>query len=317
VEAQAMTFLAGGRLWLLLAVAAVAAAYVVLQRRRRHHAVRFTNLELLASIAPSRPGWRRHVAAGVLVASLLVLVVGFARPTRTQRVPREQATLMLAIDTSISMQATDVAPSRLAAAQQAATDFVEHLPSAFRLGLISFDGNARVLVAPTTEHETVVAAIGTLRLGQRTAAGEAVFTALDTLAAEQATENDAARIVLMSDGATTTGRPVVMAAAAAAEAKVPVSTIAFGTDEGTVTFSGQTVPVPVDREAMQDLAETTGGTFFEAASGEELTAVYRDIGSTVAYRTIRNEITATWTGVGLVLLAAGLVLSMLWSGRIL
>lgn len=312
-----MTFLAGGRLWLLLAVAAVAAAYVFLQRRRRHHAVRFTNLELLASIAPSRPGWRRHVAAGVLVASLLVLVVGFARPTMAQRVPRKQATLMLAIDTSISMQATDVAPSRLAAAQQAATDFVEHLPSGFRLGLISFDGNARVLVAPTTEHETVVAAIGTLRLGQRTAAGEAVFTALDTLAAEQATENDAARIVLMSDGATTTGRPVVMAAAAAAEAKVPVSTIAFGTDQGTVTFSGQTVPVPVDREAMQDLAQTTGGTFFEAASGEELTAVYRDIGSTVAYRTIRNEITATWTGVGLVLLAAGLVLSMLWSGRIL
>lgn len=312
-----MTFLAGSRLWLMLAVAAVAAAYVFLQRRRRHHAVRFTNLDLLASVAPSRPGWRRHVAAGVLVGALAVLVVGFARPTMTQRVPRDQATLMLAIDTSISMQATDVAPSRLAAAQRAATDFVELLPSGFRLGLITFDGNARVLVAPTTEHDSVIAAIGTLRLGQRTAAGEAVFTALDTLAAEKAAENDAARIVLMSDGATTTGRPVAMAAAAAAEAKVPVSTIAFGTDEGTVTFSGQTVPVPVDREAMQDLAETTGGTFFEAASGEELTAVYRDIGSTVAYRTIRNEITATWTGVGLVLLAAGLVLSMLWSGRIL
>lgn len=312
-----MSFLAGGRLWLLLAVAGVAAAYVVLQRRRRHHAVRFTNLELLASIAPKRPGWRRHVAAAVLVGALAVLVVGFARPTTEQRVPRRQATLMLAIDTSISMQATDVEPSRLAAAQRAATDFVEHLPSGFRLGLISFDGAARVLVAPTTEHDTVVAAISTLRLGQRTAAGEAVYAALDTLAAEQATANDAARIVLMSDGATTTGRPVPLAAAAAAEAKVPVSTIAFGTDDGTVTFNGETVPVPVDREAMQGLAETTGGTFFEAASGEELTAVYRDIGSTVAYRTVRNEITATMTGVGLVLLAAGLILSMVWSGRIL
>lgn len=312
-----MTFLSAWRLWFLLAVAAVAAAYVFLQRRRRHHAVRFTNLELLASVAPKRPGWRRHVAAGVLLAALGVLVVGFARPTMSQRVPRKQATVMLAIDTSISMQATDVAPSRLAAAQAAATDFVEHLPDSFRLGLISFDGNARVLVAPTTEHKEVVAAIGRLRLGQRTAAGEAVFTALESLAADQADKNDAARIVLMSDGATTTGRPVEMAADAAAEAKVPVSTIAFGTDDGTVTFSGQTVPVPVDRDAMRTLADTTGGKFFEAASGEELTAVYRDIGSTVAYRTVRHEVTATFAGIGIVLLAAGLILSMLWSGRVL
>lgn len=312
-----MTFLAGGRLWLLLAVAAVAAAYVFLQRRRRHHAVRFTNLELLASVAPRRPGWRRHVAAGVLVGALGVLVVGFARPTMAQRVPRQQATVMLAIDTSISMQASDVAPTRLAAAQQAAADFVELLPDKFRLGLISFDGAARVLVSPTTEHEIVKTAISALRLGPRTAAGEAVFTALDALSAEKANENDAARIVLMSDGATTTGRPVDAAAAAAAEAKVPVSTIAFGTDAGTVTFSGQTVQVPVDRDAMRSLADATGGKFFEAASGEELTAVYRDIGSTVAYRTVRNEVTATWTGVGLVLLTAGLVLSMVWTGRVL
>jgi len=317
MAAAAMTFLAAWRLWLLLLVAAVAAAYVVLQRRRRHHAVRFTNLELLASVAPSRPGWRRHVAALVLLGALASLVVGFARPTMARRVPRQEATVLLAIDTSISMQATDVAPSRLAAAQRAATDFVDHLPERFQLGLISFDGTARVLVPPTTDHDAVADAIGSLRLGPRTAAGEAVFAALDLLAASGASENDAARVVLMSDGATTSGRPVEAAAEAAAQAKVPVSTIAFGTDEGTVDIGGSRVPVPVDRDAMRELAAATGGRFFEAASGEELTAVYRDIGSTVAYRTQQDEITAWWTGAGLALLAAGFILSMAWSARIL
>jgi Ca-activated chloride channel family protein len=312
-----MRFLAGGRLWLLLAVAAVAAAYVLLQRRRRHHAIRFTNVELLAVVAPKRPGWRRHVAAAVLLGSLLSLVIGVARPTMAQRVPRREATVMLAIDTSASMQADDVTPSRLAAAQRAATDFVEHLPARFRLGLITFDGSARVIVAPTVEHAQVKSAIARLELGPRTAAGEAVFTALDALAASQSAKNGAARIVLMSDGATTSGRPVESAADAAAAAKVPVSTIAFGTDDGTVTINNQVIPVPVDRDALRELAQTTGGKFFEAASGEELTAVYRDIGSTVAYRTVRHEVTATLTGIGLVLLAVGLVLSLVWTGRVI
>jgi Ca-activated chloride channel family protein len=312
-----MTFLAGGRLWLLLAVAAVAAGYALLQRRRRHYAARFTNLDLLAVVAPKRPGWRRHVAAAALLASLISLVVGFARPTRAERVPRKEATIMLAIDTSASMEAADVAPTRLAAAQRAATDFAQNLPTRYRLGLITFDGNARVLVAPTTDHAQVSQAIAGLVLGPRTAAGEAVYTALDTLAASNAGQNDAARIVLMSDGATTSGRPVALAAEAARVAKIPVSTIAFGTDAGTVTIQGRTIPVPVDRDAMRSLAQTTGGKFFEAASGEELASVYRDIGSTVAYRTVRHEVTAQFTGFGLVLLAAGLLAGMAWGGRIL
>ena len=312
-----MKFLAGGRLWLLLLVAAVAAAYVLLQRRRRHHAIRFTNLDLLASIAPRRPGWRRHVAAGLLGLSLLTLVLGFARPTLAQRVPRKEATVMLAIDVSASMEASDVKPTRLAAAQAAATDFANHLPARFKLGLISFDGVARVLVAPTTDHKDVAAAIGRLALGPRTAAGEAVYASLDVLEGSGANKNGAARIVLMSDGATTSGRPVEQAADAAREAKIPVSTIAFGTDEGTVTIQGETIPVPVDRDALRGLASATGGKFFEAASGEELTSVYRDIGSTVAYRTVRHEVTASFTGIGLVLLAAGVIAGLAWSGRVI
>jgi Ca-activated chloride channel family protein len=312
-----MSFISPDKLWLLVLVAAVAGAYVVLQRRRRHYAARFTNLDLLASVAPKRPGWRRHVSAGALLASLLFFTVAFARPTRAERVPRKEATVMLAIDVSASMQAQDVKPTRLAAAQQAATDFTEHLPARFRLGLITFDGSARLVVPPTTDHDEVATAISGLSLGPRTAAGEAVYAAINALTATGADKNGAARVVLMSDGATTSGRPVEQAAQAAAAAKIPVSTIAFGTDDGTVEIQGQTIPVPVDRDALRDLASTSGGKFFEAASGEELTSVYRDIGSTVAYRNVRHEVTATFVGLGIVLLAAGLLAGLLWTGRIL
>jgi Ca-activated chloride channel family protein len=317
VEDGPVKFLAGSRLWLLLAVPALVGAYVFFQQRRRHYAVRFTNLDLLASVAPRRPGWRRHAAAGLLLAAVVSLTVGFARPTRAEKVPRQEATVMLAIDVSASMQADDVKPTRLVAAQHAATDFTNHLPARFKLGLISFDGVAHVLVSPTTDHDQVADAVKALQLGPRTAAGEAVYAALNTLTASGASKNGAARIVLMSDGATTVGRPVADAAAAARDAKIPVSTIAFGTDDGTVDIQGRTIPVPVDRDALRDLASTSGGKFFEASSGEQLTAVYRDIGSTVAYRTVRHEVTAQLTGLGLVLLAAGLVAGLAWSGRIL
>jgi Ca-activated chloride channel family protein len=310
-------FLAGGRLWLLVGVAGIAAAYVVLQSRRRHYAVRFTNLDLLASVAPRRPGWRRHAAAGLMLASLVLLTVGFARPTLAERVPRRQATVMLAVDVSESMQADDVKPTRLAAVQQAATDFTRHLPARFQLGLIAFDGVARVLVPPTTNHDAVAQGIAGLELGPRTAVGEAVFAALDTLKAAGASKNNAARIVLMSDGATTSGRSPTVAADAAKEASVPVSTIAFGTDNGTVTIQGQVIPVPVDKDSLRELAQTTGGKFFEAASGEELTSVYRDISSTVSYHTVRHEVTASLTGLGLLFLAAGVAAGLAWSGRIL
>src|SRR5688572_18735646 len=115
-----MTFLASERLWLLVVVAGLAVAYVVLQRRRRHYAVRFTNLDLLASVAPKRPGWRRHASAALVGLALAGVVLGLARPVRDERVPKEEATVMLVVDTSVSMEATDVAPDRLQAAQAAA-----------------------------------------------------------------------------------------------------------------------------------------------------------------------------------------------------
>jgi Ca-activated chloride channel family protein len=312
-------FLAPWRLLLLVLVAGLAGAYVLLQQRKRHYAVRFTNVGLLAEIAPRRPGWRRHVAAAAMLASLAVLVLSFAKPTRLEQVPREQATVVLAIDTSASMQATDVAPTRLAAAQQAATSFANQLPPGFRLGLVAFNGTARVVVTPTTDHQQVADAINGLQLGQSTAAGEAVYTSLDVIRASitAATAKDAARIVLMSDGATTVGRPVLQAATAAADAGVPVSTIAFGTDTGVVAIGNRLIPVPVDRQAMQDLASTSGGSFFEATTGEELGAVYKDIRSAIGYTTERREATAWMAGIALLFAFTGVGAGLVWSGRVL
>ena len=312
-----MSFLAAGRLWLLLVVAGLVAAYVVLQRRRRQYAVRFTNLELLASVAPRRPGWRRHVPAAAMALALVGLVIGLARPVWEVRVPKEAATVMLVVDVSASMQATDVEPTRL----DAALSFVDDLPDRLRVGLVAFDRSTRVIAPPTTDHTLVETGIQGLYTGPGTAAGDAIHTALDAItnaggAGETEGEQTAA-IVLLSDGATTVGTPVEVAAQAAVEQGVPVTTIAFGTPEGTVDIGGRVIPVPADVGAMTSLAEVTGGAFFEAASGEELEGVYEDIGSRVGYTTEDREVGLTFVGIAVALLVAALGAALVWTGRML
>lgn len=312
-----MRFLAAGRLWLLPAVAALAACYVALQFRRRRHAVRFTNLALLDSVAPRRPGWRRHLPAAAFLLMLTSLTVAFARPTGLVRVPRERATVVVAIDTSISMMAEDVEPTRYVAAKDAAGRFVDRLPERFNVGLVSFSGTAQVLVPPTTDHAGVRRAVDRLSLGPRTAIGEAIFASLDTVAIlPDGPGSPPARIVLLSDGETTVGRANEEASQAARAAGVPVFTIAFGTDEGTVTVGDRLVPVPANREALRAIAEETGGSFFEAESGRELRKVYEDIGSSVGYTRERREVGSWFVGAGLVLAALAAAGSMLWSSRL-
>lgn len=316
-----MTFLSPGRLLLLLVVAGLAAAYVVLQRRRLQYAVRFTNLELLASVAPKRPGWRRHVPAAAMALALGVLVIGLARPAREVRVPKEAATVMLVVDVSASMEATDVEPNRLEAARQAALSFVDDLPERLRLGLVAFDRSTRVIAPPTTDHTMVETGIRDLYTGPGTAAGDAIFVALDAITsaggAGTTDGEQTAAIVLLSDGATTVGTPVEAAAQAAVEQGVPVTTIAFGTPEGTVEVAGRIIPVPADAAAMTSLAEATGGTFFEAASGEELRGVYEKIGSRVGYNTEQREFGMTFVAFAVVLLVAAMAAAMVWMGRML
>lgn len=318
-----MTFLAASRLWLLLVVPALAALYVAVQRRRRQGAVRFSNLALLQAVAPRHGAWRRHGPAVAVALALTALIVGFAKPADDVQVPREAATIMLVIDTSASMEATDVAPSRLEAAIEAAQSFVDQLPAQLELGLVSFDRHARVQVAPTTDHQAVHEAIDDLQLGPGTAAGDALATALDAIEAAAAAsgatpspDDGGAAVVLLSDGVTTVGRPVTLAAEQAAEAGIPVSTIAFGTARGAVEVAGRVIAVPADPDTMAQVAEITSGKFFEAFSGDELKQVYEDIGTRVGFETEQREVSGRYLGAGAVVLVAALGLGLLWNGRL-
>ncbi len=320
----ALSFVDPGWLLLLLAPVALLAVYLVLQQRRPEYAVRFTNLELLDKVAPKRPGWRRHVTAGVFLLALAALIVAVARPTRDVQVPVERATVVMAIDTSLSMEATDVAPSRLEAAQEAANRFVELLPPSINLGLVTFNGTAQVAVAPTTDRDAVRRAVDGLELGESTATGDAIFASLDAIESmpdEGTDEPVPARIVLMSDGTRTVGRSEGEASAAAIEADVPVSTIAFGTPNGTIEYTDETtpptiVPVPVDEVSLQNIAEATGGSFFTAASEAELSQVFEDIGSSVGYETEQREITPWFVGIALLFFLAAASLSLAWFARL-
>jgi len=315
--------LAPDRLLLLLLPLALAGLYVWLARRRRHHAVRLPTTRVLAAVSPRRPGWRRHGPAAVALLSLVLLVVALARPARDERVPREAAVVVLAVDVSASMTATDVAPSRIDAAVAAATEFVDDVPERFQLGLVAFDGRARVLATPTADHSSVRAALQRLSPGEGTAAGDGIDAALDAVAAsleaagaEAGGQDLPASIVLLSDGATTVGRSVESAARDAADRGVPVSTIAFGTGRGAVVVNGEVVPVPADREAMEEVAEITGGASAEAETADELRDVYDDIGARVGSVVEEREIARAFLGVALVALLAAVAGSFVWSARL-
>ena len=322
-----MTFLAAWRLWFLVFVVAILVAYLLVQRTRATYALRFTSSELLDVVAPQRPGFRRHVPAALFVVALASLVVAFARPARVVLVPRERATVIIAIDVSLSMQAPDVEPTRLEAAQGAAQRFIDELPPTLNVGVVSFAGSAAVLVSPTQDRLAAHSAIGNLSLAESTAIGEAIFTSLAALDNAPAADSDdppPARIVLLSDGETTVGRPDGEAVAAAREADVPVSTIAFGTPGGFIVYDDPTtavvesdaIAVPVREQNLEAIADATGGAFFTASTLEELDAVYADIGSAIGYEEREREISDMFVGVGAGLLIAAAGLSLLWFQRI-
>jgi Ca-activated chloride channel family protein len=307
--------------WLLalLPVLLVAAAYAWRQFRRRAYAVKFTNVDLLRTLAPKGLGWRRHAAAGAFLLSLTALGTAMARPSVDTEEPLERATVILAIDVSLSMEADDVAPSRIEAAQEAAKAFVNELPPSYNLGLVSFAKSANVLVPPSKDRAAVVTAIDGLTLAEATATGEAVYTSLDAIRsvpADGAAGAPPARIVLLSDGYRTSGRSVEDASAAAAAANVPVSTIAFGTDGGVVDIRGQMQRVPVDRLSLEEMAEATKGYFYEAASVTELKQVYEDMGSSIGHRVEPREVTQWYAGVALLFGLLAAAMSLLWTSRL-
>ncbi|MFI0348889.1 VWA domain-containing protein [Actinomadura sp. 9N407] len=314
-----MNFLAPGRLLLLIALLLLIGAYVAVQVRRGRYAVRFTNLALLEKVAPVTPGWRRHVPAAAFLLMLGLFVTGFARPATEVQVPREQATIMVAVDVSHSMEATDVQPDRLSAAKRAAGAFLDRLPERFNVGLVSFSGSATVAVPPTTDRRALRAGIDRLALGPRTAIGEGVIASLEAITAFGAQYGESAppgRVVLLSDGTNTAGRSPQEAAQRATRARIPVSTIAYGTPEGVFYQNGAAIPVPVDGPALERLAQETGGRFYEAASGTELRQVYQDIGSSVGYRMERREVWSWFIAAGLLLACVAAGASLLWFSRL-
>lgn len=318
-----MSFLHPERLLLLLGVVALAVGYAVVWHRRSQAVARYTQPHLHDRLAPERStGLRRHVAPALALGALALVLVSAAQPTRDERVPREKGVVVLAIDTSLSMQATDISPTRLAAAIDGATHFVEELPDGIEVGLVAFDSDARLLVSPTTDHDSVVASIGTLTTNARTATGEGIYTSLDavqTALAEDATPKGGdpvpAAIVLLSDGVETVGRSVDSATQAASQAKVPVSTIAYGTPTGTVTIEGQTMSVPADTQTMETVADATGGTSFQATSAGELRDVYTDIQTTIGYETEPREVGRALLGGAFVVLLAASGIAVLTSAR--
>ncbi|KAB2367147.1 VWA domain-containing protein [Actinomadura montaniterrae] len=314
-----MTFLSPDRLWLLALAPILAGLYVVLQMRRRNYAVRFTNLALLSQVAPKRPGWRRHVAAALFLIMIVLMMIGFARPASSVKVPRDRATIMVAVDVSLSMMAQDVPPNRMEAAKTAAKKFIRELPSRFNVGVVSFAGNANLIAAPSADRDTAIASLDQLSLAKRTAIGEAVFTSLQairTFDTQAAHDPPPAHIVLLSDGDNTTGRSVQEAIDASRAAHVPVSTIAFGTPYGTVDIEGETTSVSVNKEALKTLSTSTQGKAYEAADAGQLRDVYANIGSSLGFKTEHRDVAARYTGIALLFALAAGGASLVWFSRL-
>jgi Ca-activated chloride channel family protein len=273
-------FLAPERLWLLVVVVAAAAAYVVAQRRRQVHIVRFTQIEMLEQIAPRRPGWRRHVVAGVQLAAITIGILGAAQPFhRTTTHTTSAGKIMLLLDVSLSMEADDVAPNRLEAAKKAAESFVDAVDPDVEVGLISFSGTVATNVGPTLDRNRLNAAIDSLQLGEGTAIGDAIAAGVDVLQTGQPGTESPGALVVLSDGETTRGRPTDVGAQVAADAKVPVYTIAFGTADGVITNpdDGSVDPVPVKLDELQKAADIASGKAYVAPSASDLAKAYDDI----------------------------------------
>jgi len=339
-----MTFAAPELLLGLLLVPAAIGLYLLVQRRRHRYAVRFTNVDLLANIAPKTPAFRRHVPPVLYLAAITALVIGLARPSMVVAVPREEATIILTLDVSRSMRATDVEPTRLAAAQKAANDFVDQLPASFKVGLVVFSTEARIALTPTTDHGQVHDAIDNLTANGGTAMGDAIELSLQAAgvtpsgngtaqgpaaspapvspgASAPTKEKPLVATVLLSDGANSTGQTEPQQAADdAAAANVPVYTIALGTADGTVDVQDQfgqmqQIQVPPDTDTLAAVAETTNAKFFTAPSAEDLAQIYESLGSKVGYTQQEQEVTQLFAGAGLIFVLVGAGLAVHWFNR--
>src|SRR5690242_18484142 len=311
----------------LIAVAAIVVLYILVQLARHKRMLQFANMELLESVAPKRPSRWRHVPTILLVLSLVLFTIAMAGPTHDVRIPRNRAVVMLVIDVSQSMRATDVAPSRLAAAQEAAKQFVDQLTPGINLGLISYAGTATVLVSPTTNRDASKNAIDKLQVADRTASGEAISTALQTISTVGAVIGGGdtpppARIVLMSDAKETVPsnpdnpKGAYTAARTAKDQGVQISTVAFGTPYGYVEMNDQRTPVPVDDEMLKKIAQLSNGQSYTASSLEQLKEVFTNLQEQIGYETRKGDASAGWLRLGALLAALAAVAALVINRRL-
>jgi Ca-activated chloride channel family protein len=311
----------------LLAIVGLVTLYIFMQLIRRKRILRFASMELLDSVAPKRPTRWRHLPGIILVVALILLTVAMAGPTRDVRTPRNRAVVMLVIDVSQSMRATDVSPSRLAAAQAAAKQFADELTPGVNLGLISYAGTPAVLVSPTTNRDATKAALDKLQVADRTATGEAIFTALQAIATVGAVIGGGdtpppARIVLFSDGKETvpsnpnSPKGAFTAARAARDQGIPISTISFGTPNGYVDVNGQRQPVPVDDTTMKKVAQLSGGTAYSATTLQQLADVYTTLQQQIGFDTIKGDASTGWLRLGALAVSLAALAALLINRRL-
>jgi Ca-activated chloride channel family protein len=300
--------------WLLLGLLVLpllGAAYAVTERRRRRAAEAFASPGVSASVVPRRPGWRRHVPLALAGLATAALIGALARPQVSVAVPSEQASIVLAMDHSGSMMATDVAPSRLVAAREAGEAFLGKVPARVRVGGVVFNDVATAVSSPVTDREAVKQAINAaMTPSGGTATGDALATSLEMIKATKAP----GAIVLLSDGKATHGRDPLPVADEAKRLGVPIYTVALGTAGGTLPNGDA---VPPDTATLSEIASRSGGQAFTADQAEELSAVYEKLGSEVAEKLQKREVTSAFAGGAALLLLLGGGLSLRWFRRLL
>jgi Ca-activated chloride channel family protein len=329
-----MSFEAPALLLGLLLVPLAAVGYWLMQRRRAAYALRYSNLAVLSTVAGRRRSWKRHVPAALMLAALTALCVAFARPTVTVKTPDERASVVLVVDVSGSMRATDVKPSRLAAAKNAMRTFLDRAPDSLRVGVVAFSDEPQVVVSPTADREALTQGIELLGPGFGTAIGDALDRAVElarTATGEAGTSapspvkdekgRSLASILLLSDGAQTRGLlSPGQGAQRAQTAGIPVFTIALGTDGGTILAGPpgqeQLIPVPPDRETLGAIAEYTGAEAFDAQSADAVEKVYGGLGSRVGRQDRPREVTSAFVAAGAILLAGAVGAAVVTAPRL-
>lgn len=318
-----MSFSSPYSLLALLVLPLLVSAYVWRERQRQRSAAAWANPALVPNLVDRAPGRRRHIPAALLLLALAVMIVGVARPHATLTVRREEATVLLAMDVSRSMSATDVPPTRLQAAKTAALAFAQKVPKTFRIGLVAFATRAQVALPPTADRELLRTSLEALHTGEGTSIGDAVALAASIPRGQRADGViPPTSVLLISDGARDGGRRSPLAAARQAKRQhVPVYTILLGTPNGVVQHKlpggyNETIRVPPSAQTLQAIARTSGGEFFTASNDKRLADVYDALRSRLGHKRQSREITDGFAGGAAVLLLAAGALSTLWFRRV-